>query len=290
MPKQQMQSWLLLVSLALVWGSSFILMKKGLEVFGSNQVAALRISIATLSLLPFVVWSFKKVQRKDYGILFLVALFGSGMPPFLFTHAQTEISSALAGLLNTLTPLFTFLLGVVIWKLMFSWRKLGGILLGLVGAVGLMLFSQPPEGGGNNWYGLFVVLATASYALNANLIKQYCQDIPPIAISTIGFVFTGPIAMTYLLSTDFLTILQSDAGAWWALFLIALLAVFGTAIANIFYFRLTQLTDALFASTVTYLIPIIAILWGIWDGEAIDWTYFVGMLLILGGVYLASRR
>ncbi len=290
MPKQSVQSWLLLAVLAVIWGSSFILMKKGLVVFSSNQVAALRIFIAMLGLLPFVWYSFKRVARKDYGVLILVAIFGSGMPPFLFTYAQTQISSALAGLLNALTPLFTFLFGLLIWKLVFNWQKLAGVVIGLVGAIGLILFSAPLEAGSNNWFGLFVVLATASYAFNANLIKQYCQNIPPIAISTIGFIFIGPLAGAYLLTTDFFHIMRTDANAPQALFLIAILALIGTALANILYFRLTQLTDALFASTVTYLIPIVAILWGIWDGETVDWTYFVGMLLILCGVYLTSKK
>lgn len=253
-------------------------------------MAALRISIAMLGLLPFILWSFKQVQRKDYGIIFLVALLGSGIPPFLFTYAQTQISSALAGLLNALTPLFTFIFGLLIWKLLFNWQKFAGVLIGLLGAIGLIAFSTPLESGSNNWFGLFVILATASYALTANIIKQYCQNISPVAISTLAFTFISPAAIAYLLTTDFIEIMQTDAGAWQALGLIAILGVVGTAYANILYFRLTQLTDALFASTVTYLIPIVAILWGIWDGETVDWTYLVGMSLILCGVYLTSRK
>lgn len=290
MPKKSIQSWLLLAVLALIWGSSFILIKKGLLVFSSNQVASLRIFIAMLSLLPFVVYSLKRVARKDYGVFVLVAIFGSGLPPFLFSYAQTQISSALTGLLNAITPLFTFLFGLLIWRLAFKWQKFAGVIIGLLGAIGLILFSAPLESGSNNWFGLFVVLATASYALNANLIKQYCQNISPIAISTIGFLFIGPLAGVYLFSTDFLEIMDTDPGANQALFLISILAIVGTALANILYFRLTQLTDALFASTVTYLIPIVAILWGIWDGETVDWTYLIGMLLILCGVYLTSRK
>lgn len=290
MPKISIQSWLLLLVLALIWGSSFILMKKGMLVFSSDQVAAMRIFIAMLGLLPFVWYSFKRVERKDYGVIFLVGLFGTGVPPFLFTYAQTQIGSALAGLLNALTPLFTFIFGLLIWKLLFKWQKLAGVIIGLLGAVGLILFSAPNQSGGNNWYGLFVILATASYAFNANLIKQYCQNIPPIAISTIGAVMLGPLAGIYLFSTDFLEIMRTDQGAMEALFLIAILAIVGTALANVLYFRLTQQTDALFASTVTYLIPIVAIFWGIWDGETVDWTYFVGMLLILCGVYLTGKK
>ncbi|MEM9884978.1 MAG: DMT family transporter [Bacteroidota bacterium] len=288
MPK--LQDYLLLLLLAFVWGSSFIIMKKALAIFPPEQVAALRIFIAALGVLPVLPYSIKRTKWKHLPVIGVIALLGSGIPPFLFTLAQTQISSALAGLLNTLTPLFTFLLGLLFFGVLFKLQKLLGVLLGMLGGIFLILFSTPYSASDNNLYGLFVVLACLCYATSSNTVKEYAQSISPVAISAISFLMIGPFAGIFIFSTDFLYILKTEEGAWTALALIAVLAIVGTAFANMVFFHLTQRTDALFASMVTYIIPLVAIFWGLLDGETIDWTYGVGLLAILSGVYLTSWK
>ncbi len=289
-------AWALLLVSSAIWGASFILMKRGLEVFPSSQVASLRIVLTFLCLSPFLWSSLKQVKREYWLPIFGVGLTGSGIPPYLFTLAQTRIDSALAGILNALTPLFTFLLGVMIFGLVFNGRRLLGVVFGLLGAVCLILFNGDGQflsafsSTDDQWYGIFIVLATICYASSVNLIKKYCQNIPPIALNTLAFLMISPWAFIHLSTTDFLHILQFKEGAYTSLGYIFILSLFGTAIASILFFHLVQMTDALFASNVTYLIPIVAIVLGFLDGEAIGWMHFVGLGCILLGVYFSSKK
>ncbi len=285
------KEWGILLLLALIWGSSFILMKRGLEAYSSTQVASLRIFLTTLAMLPFLLTGFRKIRRQDLLPLFIVAVAGNGIPPFLFTAAQVHISSAAAGVLNSLTPIFVLLFGILFFKMAFKWNRLFGVALGFMGAASLILFSTPQSTVVQNeyFYGLFIIGASLCYAVSVNMVKTYCQHIHPITINLAVFLMVGPFAGVYLFSTDFVTLLQTHPLGWSSFGYIVILAVFGTAIATVIFFQLTQKTDALFASTVTYLIPIVAVFWGLMDGETIGWTYAIGLVGILGGVYLARQ-
>lgn len=289
MPKPNWQSWFLLVSIALIWGSSFILMKKGLLVFDAYQVASMRIFFTAIALLPLLPRSMAKVNKAELPLIFLVGVLGSGIPPYCFTIAQSHIDSAATGIFNSLTPIFTFLFGILLFKTAFNTQKLAGVALGFIGAASLLLLSSD-ESVNINAYVLFVVLATLFYGFNVNIIKTRCQDIDAIALTTVSFVMMAPFTGIHLFSTDFISLLQHQEGAWLAFSFVLLLAVVGTALATMLFFKLTQMTDALFASMVTYIIPIVAIVWGFVDGETISWTYLFGLTLILIGVYLASRK
>ena len=286
------QSWALLGLLSLIWGSSFILMKKGLLVYSDVEVACLRIFFTMSALLPFAFsYLNNKIHRKDLWPLLGVTIFGSGIPPFLFTKAQTQIDSALSGVLNSLTPLFAFLFGILFFGMVFHRQKLLGVLLGLCGSIILVLFvkSSTVSDNVNNWYGLFIILATMCYAMSVNIVKKYCQHISPITITIFSFSVLGPFAGLWLfLQSDFLHISQTVPQAPMALFYILILAVLGSAFSAILYFKLIQMTDALFASTTAYTIPLIALLWGMIDGEQIGTAYLVGMFFILAGIYLAG--
>ncbi|HRI27809.1 MAG TPA: DMT family transporter [Chitinophagales bacterium] len=285
------QSWFFLILSALIWGSSFILMKKGLVAFSPPQVATLRIFFSMVALLPFLWSGIKHIHKKDLPYVMLVAIAGSGLPPFLFTAAQAHLPSAAAGILNAFTPLFTLLVGVVVYKVVFEWRKLMGVLLGLAGATVLVVTTAPgnSQGNANYFYGLYILLATLCYGISVNTLKQYCQHIPATALNSVVFALLGPFALLYLLSSGATGIVQTHPHAWASLGYLVILAVVNTAFAGIIYFKLTQQTNALFASTTTYLIPFIAILFGAADGEVIGWSYAAGLALILGGVYLAGR-
>lgn len=283
-------SWGILILLALIWGSSFILIKKALLGFSPVQVGALRIFISFLALSPLLFVYFKKIPKKKLPLAALVGLFGSGLPPFLFALAQMEVSSSVTGILNSTTPLFAFLLGVFFFSVEFRWIKLTGIITGLAGVLMLILQSTGSLAIGKAHYPLFVILATISYGLNVNLIKRHFQTESVIAISVVAFVWLGIPAGALLFSTDFIDRLQGHPHAWESLGYISILAVVGTAFATVIFFYLTQLTTALFSSTVTYLIPVIAIGWGWLDAEPVSWWHIAGLVLILTGVYLAGNR
>ncbi len=293
MKKIQLQGkflpWILLILLSFIWGSSFILMKKGLTAFSYQQVATLRVFIAFLVLLPFTISHIFKIPKKYWIYLLLAAYLGNGFPPFLFTKAQTYLSSSMAGILNALTPLFTFIIGIIIFKTATRWYRFLGVILGLIGAVGLLLSS-----GGNYFdnlaYGTYVVLATICYALGTNIVKKYLQGINPLHITGFFFFVTGLPLGVYLFTTDFLTIMTTHEEAYHALGFIALLAIFGSALSLVLWNTLIQKTDAVAASSVTYIMPVFAIMWGLFDGEQFLLIYIPMLILILIGVYLSGKK
>lgn len=284
-----LMSWLVLLFLALTWGSSYILIKKGLVAFSAVQLATLRIGISAIAFVPFFFLQFKKVDWTKWKYLLIVGIAGSALPAFLFSTAQTKIPSSLAGLLSSLTPLFTLLIGVIIFKLRTVWTKVAGILMGLFGAIFLILFGQETELNSDAWYGLLVVIGTFFYALSSNTVQIHLKDMSSLTISSVAFIMLGPLALAYLLATDFLLVMQTHEQAWASLGYITLLSLAGTVVASILFFKLVQMTDAIFASTVSYLIPMIALGWGAVDGEAITVFHFIGMGLILFGVYISRK-
>jgi drug/metabolite transporter (DMT)-like permease len=286
--EKSIKNYLTLLFLASVWGSSFILMKKGLLVFSDVQVAALRLFIAFLSLVPFLFQALKKVSKKHIFPIVVMAFFGNGIPAFLFTKAQTQLDSSLVGILNSLVPLFTLLLGIYFFKSRPSKTNIAGVVLGLCGAVFLTLFTMG-KGVEINNYVLLVVLATVMYAISINVIKKYLQGIDALSVTALAFSIIGPLSAFYIFNTDFLVLAKTDQGIE-ALLYIALLAVVGTSSAVVIFNKLISRSSAIFASSVTYLIPIIAILWGVFDGENITMHHIVAVAIILSGVYLVNKK
>ena len=283
------RNYFTLLFLAIIWGSSFILMKRGLDVFDYKQVGSLRIFIAFLSLLPFLPRAFKLVQKKHYFPIVIMAILGNGIPAFLFTKAQTELSSSVVGILNALVPLFTLLLGIIFFKSRPSKTNFVGVLIALVGAT-LLTFSTMQGDLKINNYVFLVILATVFYAISINVIKKYLYDLNATAITSLAFIIIGPLAAVYLFSTDFIEITTTNENAYMALGYIALLSVIGTSVAVIVFNKLISNSSAIFASSVTYLIPIVAILWGVFDGEQINKHHIIGVSIILSGVYLVNKR
>lgn len=277
-----------MILLAFIWGSSFILMKKGLHIFSYTQVADLRMSLAWLSLLPLVWSQLKKTPAHFWIPLAVVGLFGNGIPAFLFTKAQTQLDSSLTGILNALVPLFTLLIAVFVFKTKVKWYNILGILIGLTGAIWLV------AGDGvvmeNAHYAWFVVVATICYAISLNTIKNYLGELNPIHITGLAFFFVGPPTLIHLFSTDFLEIMNTQEKAWSALGYIFILAVIGTSMAVAIFNKLVARTTAIFASSVTYLIPIFAIMWGVIDGEQIALQHILGTAIIFAGIYLVNKQ
>lgn len=289
--KPGIKDWLALVLLMLVWGSSFILIKRGLVAFSSTEVGALRISISFLVLWPLAITRFRKVPKRKLMYFALVGVIGNGLPPFLFAKAQTVIDSYMAGVLNSLTPLFTLLAGVLFFGTKTRWLNVAGVIIGLVGAIGLLSATNDPRLGNGMWYGLFAVAGAICYAFNMNIIKKYLKDFDALTITSVVFSIIGIPALVLLFAgTGFINTMATHPQAYSSLGFIAILAVVGTALSMIIHNWLIQRTSALFAATVTYMMPIVSIFWGVIDGEKFLVFFLLWIAMILTGVYLANRR
>jgi len=279
----------ILLILAFVWGSSFILMKVGLKSFTNDQAAGIRMLLASLVLLPYSIKNLKLLKKKDLKSLLIAGFIGSFIPAFLFTKAQTRIDSSLAGMLNSLTPVFTLLVGALFHRTKFKTLQVLGLILGLFGALGLIGSGENLDVGSINSYALFIVLATCFYAISINEIKAGLSHLTGMQITSLSFLFTGPVALIYLLTTDFAPVVENPN---WPVHLLALagLGIVGTALAMLLMNSLIRYASAVYASSVTYIIPIFAIMWGIVDNEKITLLHLVCMLFILLGVYLINKK
>jgi drug/metabolite transporter (DMT)-like permease len=283
------QSIVLLLATTLIWGTSFILIKKASQVFLPLEVGALRIVFGFIFLLPAFLLQRKLLPKKMWRWILLSGLLGSFIPSLLFAWAGSKIDSSLSGMLNATTPLFTVLIGIVFFRQRFTGRQWAGIIAGLAGALSLGLLQ--PHGIEVNAFVLPVVLATLLYALNVNLLKSKFSNVPPLALSAATIVAVGPAALVLLLGfTDFTTRLFTLPGALQAVGYVAILGVFSTAIALVLFNRLIQIAGPLVASSVTYMMPVVSVMWGIIDGEPMGAGRIFGLLGILAGVYLVNRK
>ena len=288
---QKFTSILLLIVLTLIWGSSFILIKQGLKVFGPDEVGAIRVMAAALFLSPAAITQWRELKKGDHWKLFLVGMMGTFIPAFLFATAQTHMDSSVAGIFNTLTPIFTMIIGAIIFKQRFRGFAVAGIILGFAGALMLSLSRSGGSITGFNAYALLIVLACMLYGANLNFIKFNIRDIGALTITSVSLLFVGTLAIVYLFGfTDFTQKFETHEGAWKAFGFIVLLGCMSTAIATFLFNRLVKISTPLFASSVTYIMPIVAVAWGFLDNEKITAGHFIGMAAIIGGVYLANRR
>ena len=285
----KVQNWLLVALITLIWGSSFLLMKRGLVIFSPTQVASARLFIAALITIPIFYPYYTKLSLRELRYIVLIALFGNGIPPFLFTMAQTHLNSSIAGILNSTTPLFTLLLGVTAFGVSFKLNRLLGVLIGLSGAIFLVLNNGNIADVGNYRYGILIIIATCLYSISANTVKKYCQNIPPAAINLASFSLLLIPSSIILFSGNFAQTVITHPKGLPTLGYLVILAGVNTVIANLLFYRLTQRTDAIFSSTITYLIPLVAVGIGFLDGETISWQYFLSMAVILLGVYLTQK-
>ena len=281
-----LRSWLLLVLIGAIWGSSFILMKKGLMVFSDVQIATMRMGMAWLVTLPFLLGRFKEISKKEWLILLSVGLLGNGLPAFLFATAQTKIDSSLAGMLNSLVPLLTMTFGLLLFGLRTWLLQVIGLVIGFVGAI--MLIVMPGGISGFQPAALLVVLASTCYAFNLNVVRRYLSKMPSMLITAGSFLWVGPFCLIYLFTTDFTSRFEHEA-ALQSFGAIVILAVVGTTIAVLMFNKLIQSGGAVFASMVTYIVPIVAIIWGVLDGESISVWSILGVFVILAGVYLVNK-
>lgn len=288
---QEQKKWAYLFTLAIVWGSSFILIKKGLVGLTPLQLGSLRTVISSLFIFMIGYKSLKTILNPQWKWVILSGFIGTFLPAFLFAFAETEVDSGIVSILNALVPLNATLIGLAIFKIASTKTQIFGVILGFIGASMLIFNSMELNPDQNYLYAGFVVLATVMYGFNVNIIKHYLQEVKPIAIATGNFIAIVIPALIVLIFSGFFTAQTFEQQSIYSsIGFVAILAVFGTVMAKIIFNNLIQISSPVFASSVTYLMPLVALLWGLFDGELFGLDQGLASLLILGGIYLANKK
>jgi drug/metabolite transporter (DMT)-like permease len=293
--KVKFWDWILFTGLCLIWGSSFILMKKGMysaaekPTLSAYHVAAIRMLSGGMILLPVAVKHIFKVSAKTLGLLLISGLCGSFFPAFLFCIAETRINSALAGTLNATTPLFVIIMGALFFNHKASTQKVIGVVTGLVGSI-LLFLTHGYDDLGYIGYAFFVLMATILYGINVNTVQHYLKNVAPLQIAAVSFALLIPLALLVLHFTDYFKLPLYSHDYLLSTLYASILGIMGTALASYIFYVLVQRTSGLFSSLVTYGIPFVAIGWGLLDGEMITLVQVFCLLIILSGVYITNRQ
>lgn len=289
MQAQLLINWILFIALAVIWGSSFILMKLGIETFSPIQVASIRIIASAIVLFPLGLNGFKILNRSQIGYSFASGFLGSFFPAYLFCYAEVKVDSALAGTLNSLTPVFVILIGVIFYKLKLNLVKVLGVAVALFGSVLLLLSKNGFQGFEFPLHTGMIILATVFYGWNVHLVNRHLKELNSLHVVSIALLGCSLPALLLLwwegfpvLSTQ-IAFLKSFAAS-------VVLGIFGTALASVLFYKLIKGAGVIFSSMVTYTLPVIAIFWGIALGEKIGLIEIICLLIILLGVYLANKK
>jgi drug/metabolite transporter (DMT)-like permease len=289
--------WLLFVMLCLIWGSSFELMKLGMyenhdfskPILSPYQVAAIRMLSAGLVMLPFALKALKQLTKDVLWYTVLSGLLGSFFPAFLFCLAETKIGGGVAGSLNALTPIFVIVTGTLFFNITTNTQKIMGVLVAVVGSALLLYANTKGQTIDNFYYSIYVIIATVMYGINVNMVSKRLQGVSSTNIAAIAFASLILPAAVILYFTQYFSLPLGETKYIIANSAAATLGILGTALASILFYILVKKAGGLFASTVTYGIPFVAIGWGLIHAENIGILHFVGLCIILGGVYLANR-
>ncbi|MFY0602537.1 MAG: EamA family transporter [Flavobacteriaceae bacterium] len=285
----QQKKWFYLIILSIVWGSSFILIKKASIGLTEIQVGALRILITATFLLLVGFKSIKQIQKRHWIYIFYTAILGTFFPAFLFVYAIAKIGSSIPAILNSLTPFNTFIVGALVFGFAFKKKQLFGILIGLIGTLILVLKGAHVNPDQNYWFALLVIISSVGYAFNVNIVKKHLSDISALAITTGNFLLLIVPTLLVLYFSDFFTTFEFNKETSSAIGYLTVLAVVGTGIAKVMFNRLVQISSPIFSASVTYLIPLVAVMWGILDGEKLHVLQLLGGVIILFGVYLVNK-
>lgn len=279
-------AWIYLIFLSLVWGSSFILIKKALVGLSPVHVALLRVSISFLAFVPFLIKRVKLIKGSQWPFVLLVGLVGNGLPAILYATAQTRVLSATAGILNALTPIFTLILGVIIFRSKLRGHQILGTLIGFIGAG--MLFAKDLSLDSFNSFTLFIVLATICYGLSVNIVQFRLSTLKPLTIASGSFLGIGLVSLIWLIVQPVPNLMAPEVLA--SIGYVAILSILSTFLATMIFYRLVQISDALFASSVSYIAPVVALLWGLADGELLDYRHLLALILVLLGVAVIRKK
>ncbi|MEP7256830.1 MAG: DMT family transporter [Flavitalea sp.] len=286
--RQKLVNWSLFIGLSFIWGSSFILMKEGLRQLTDFQVASVRILSAGLVLLPVAIKKISAVRKADLGLIFLSGILGSFLPAYLFCIAETRIDSSLAGFLNAFTPIFTIIIGILFFNNKMG-HKLPGVIVGFAGML-MLFFGKDAGDPGQLAFSALVILAALCYALNANVVSHRLQGTGSMAITAIAMSLLIIPCGCILAATGFFSLPLTHSGIVFSLGASAVLGLLGTALATIMFYMLLKRAGPVFASMVTYGIPFIALFWGLMAGEQVNTLQIAGLIILLAGVYFATKQ
>lgn len=291
-------AWFLLVLLSVVWGASYILIRfslfdgDGNQRLKPDQLGAVRMVVASLVLLPFFIKYWRNIQKKHIPFILIAGLCGNGIPAYLYAYAQTHLESAITGMLNSFVPIFAISISAIVFGFKIKWNHLAGVVLGIVGAY-VLVYSKLKDVQLTKQEIIpfaLVIVATLCYAISLNVIKYKLTELRPITITSAAFLSVGLPSLIYLLSTDIIGQLSSQENILDGIWVVTLLAVFGTAGAVYLFNHLIQISSPIFASSVTYFIPVVATLFGVIFNEEVNAYQFVGMSILISGVLLINKQ
>ena len=285
-----LRKWGTLIILSVIWGSSYILIKKGLTGLTPVQLGSLRVIITTILIAPIGYNKIKHIPKNKMKWVAISAFVGSFFPAYLFAFAETEISSSVTAVMVSLTPLFTLLISVIIFGEELLKKQVIGVIIGFLGII-VLINNELLSSSFNILYVMFIVLAAFCYAVNANLLKYKLPNIPALGIVFMSFLFMFIPAFIVLFFSDFpFSDFTSNPLILESIVYIVILALFGTAIAKVLYIKLLAISTPVFSVSTTYLMPVVAIFWGLLDGEDFKLIQFIGTSIILIGVYLVTKK
>ena len=285
------RKWFYLIILSLIWGTSYILIKKSLEGFNPVQMGSVRIVITAFFLFIYGLRTLRGISVEQWKWVAASGLLGSFFPVFLFAFAQTEIDSGVASILNSCVPLFTIFVGYLAFRIRFTSNQLIGVIIGLIGASLLIFLGADINPDQNYWYAGLVIIATICYALNANIIKGKLQDVSPLGIAVGNFAVMLPPAIVVLLFSGALNAeVMASPNFYSSVGYLVILSILGTCVAKVMFNRLIQISTPVFSVSVTYLIPIVGVFWGVLDGERFTLIQLLAAVVILVGVYLVNKK
>lgn len=284
------KKWFYLAILSLIWGSSFILIKKGLVGLSPYQVASLRIIFAATVIFLYSYNSLKKIPKASWKWILITAYTGTFFPVYFISYGQSEIESGLASIITTITPINTLVVGIIFFGLIFTKKQLLGLLIGLGGAILLIYEASGAEFSINIYYSFFIYMTTVGYAASVNLIKNYLTNISPEAVTAGIFISISPPALIVLFLSDFSSLNFHDSQVINSIIFVFILGIFSSAIAQTLFNKFVKIASPLFASAVTYTMPVVAIFWAILDGESLTLMQFFATAIILVGVYMVNKK
>ncbi len=285
----QHRKWIYLIVLAIVWGSSFILIKKSLIGLTPVQLGALRTFIAGVFILLIGFKSLKKIKKHHWKYIIVSSLLGTLFPAFFFAYAITGIDSSVASILNSMTSLNALIIGTLFFGVVFKRIQLAGVLIGLVGTTLLIFESSSLNPSQNYWFAIFVLIASLGYAFNVNIIKKYLSDISAMSITAGHFALLIIPVFLLLIFSGFFTSVEYTSDIKTSLIYLIILSVIGTGLAKVMFNKLIQISSPVFSTSVAYLIPVVAIIWGFIDGEKVSYLQLIAGMVILLGIYIVNK-
>lgn len=282
-------NWLMFLTMSFIWGASFILIKKGIMAYSPQQAGALRMVFASTFFLPIAIRKVKFLKKDNILFLFSVGFLGNFIPAIMFSYGETKVFSSVASMLNSTTPIFTMIIGLIFFNLKVSFWNIIGLIIGFVGTMGLVLKEPTNILSGFNIGALAILIATFLYGINTNLVKKYAKNLDGLTISALSFLLIAPLAYIYFFSTD-LNKAFSNTSFGLSTIAIFILAFFGSFLANIMFNIFILRTNAVLAASVTYVIPVFALFWGFLDGEKISLLHIFSVLIIFIGISLVNKK